>query len=649
MAASRVYRFLLAMQLAQLNIARRSTVTMEQSVKRHNAQHMARKGAGRATNPFPLRQAAPPPSAPFGPRQALPPPPSDLGPRQTPILPPSGLGPQPPAFGRMLKSMTPPPSTSTSTATYTSEGEGGGNATGGIITNTFPPDWPFLPHCLKPKAPGGFLDNTLPTCKEGQTSDFTRDTRIAVVGGGPAGVSVSKLLFDRGFKNIKLIEITDRIGGKSKRFEVDGKAHETGTCYVTGKYECIEAWAGTVHMTEVPIDKARLVNSPNLGFRAPRFVEVGMWAAAYTFKRFSIPPDQFLDTYTAQVQSYVKHWMASMGTLYMFPSHGLPNSVALNMTFEQWLMKRNLTALLSIMTFSMSGQGYGPPDKVSAYHGLTWNHPNLMIGTKKNHAMFKEGFQTLWERLIGSTSVEVSLGTTIKTIKRVPTEGGKTKVAITYEDGRKEDFDWLIMAAPMPEALKLFEHGDLGSEEKDLFSSYAFRQLVFTINKATSTGSLPKDFELFSWADRLGTQSDFYRKTFDWEQRAVARTIYDIDSDDGPLLIRFTSNIKGFSHLGMDILQISSPETTDAKLTELIQSEVGKYGIELEPLARERWNYAPMFTIEEVMQGRPWKIWNIQGRKSTWWVGSYVSFESIADVVDYNFQLIQSRLCDPSR
>jgi hypothetical protein len=57
-----------------------------------------------------------------------------------------------------------------------------------------------LNHCVRPNGSGGLLNTTLPRCTEGQVSVLQPSSRVAVVGGGPAGVSMAKLLHDRGIK-----------------------------------------------------------------------------------------------------------------------------------------------------------------------------------------------------------------------------------------------------------------------------------------------------------------------------------------------------------------------------------------------------------------------------------------------------------------
>jgi len=194
----------------------------------------------------------------------------------------------------------------------------------------------------------------------------------------------------------------------------------------------------------------------------------------------------------------------------------------------------------------------------------------------------------------------------------------------------------------MPRALTLLSEAT--EEELELFGAYNYHELTISVFDANGTGALPADYELFTWADRLASQSDYYRMSL--RDGRVEREMYASNGDDGPITIRNDFNIKGLKHDALSILTLSRPNTTDAELTAATDRDVGRYGLQLDLLARKRWDYMPFYSVQEVVRDRkPWRIWDLQGKNRTWWVGSYASFESVADVLDYNLQLLNRRLC----
>jgi len=510
--------------------------------------------------------------------------------------------------------------------------------------STYPSDWPFLKHCLEPESPGGLLNYNLSQCRSGQSSDFGRNARIAIVGGGPGGVSVAKLLDDRGFKNIKLFESSDRLGGKSKRYDVDGEAHELGTCFLSGKYECIQTWGERMGMHEDAMKPEHLYTILN-GGRVASSLE---GAALQAKEMLGISPQDFRVIYGDAMKRYPIEWTKTMGQQeYMFPSEDTVDMTALNQTYRSWLEERDLLALLPYFVRAMNAQGYGDPKDVPALYGLMWNHPNFVVGGSFGTGtvrMFREGFQTLWERLAGSTQVDVQLNTPVTKIVR--TDKGAT---IHYRSptsifSKKESFDWVVMAAPMPKALPLV--ADATSEERDLFKEYNFHELSMSAYRMPETGALDKDFEMVSYADRLPVQTDYYRMSLGFRNRLV-RKMYDADGVDGPTAIRNTANLKGFKHPVAGTLQITDFRVSDDELDRLVQEDAQALGSRMEKLHVERWDYMPFYSQSEVVQDRkPWRIWNLQGQRRTWWVGSHVSFESVADIVDYSVKLLNARLCE---
>jgi len=530
----------------------------------------------------------------------------------------------------------------------------------GIVENKFPSNWPYLGHCVRPHGEGGLYDKTVRQCKSRESPPFTRDSRIAIVGGGPGGVSMARLLHDRGYTKITLFEKSDRLGGKSQNYNYKGENHDLGTCYLAGKYECIEAWAGDLGLTEKVINVPRYVSSPttpsqknaNQMLTNHNFDVLEWWMAmkSYGLQVKVNNVAEYVESFGANFkmagQKYIQEWGKTMRTTeYMFPTN--PDFKALNQTFLSWLQERDLTALVPRLHVSTGGQGYGRLDSMPALYGLMWNHPNLLSGFGQ-HSMIKEGYQTIWDHLLDGTGVDIRFQQSITKITRGSWRPSRRNIQNVKTTTSDDDFDFLVMAAPMPDALAMMDYTD---EDLDLFGSFYHHELVATILKESSSGDLPRNYELFTWADTLNVQTDISRRTFNSRtDSASSKMTSQIDGEDGPMTIRQTANIKGFKQNVIGTLQISNTATTDDRLKELVLDSLGDYGIKASVLYQKRWpEYMPHLSLEEIVKDRkPWRMWAHQGNKRTWFVGSYVSFESAADVLDYNIQLVNTNLCEPN-
>jgi hypothetical protein len=95
------------------------------------------------------------------------------------------------------------------------------------------------------------------------------------------------------------------------------------------------------------------------------------------------------------------------------------------------------------------------------------------------------------------------------------------------------------------------------------------------------------------------------------------------------------------------IAVIHSPMKTEVELKADMDSHFARFKLTLNVYDSKRWSYFPRYSLSDIVDAKlPWKVWDLQGRRRTFHVGSYVSFESIADILDYNLQLINTHLCD---
>merc|ERR1711994_1021750 len=56
------------------------------------------------------------------------------------------------------------------------------------------------------------------------------------------------------------------------------------------------------------------------------------------------------------------------------------------------------------------------------------------------------------------------------------------------------------------------------------------------------------------------------------------------------------------------------------------------------------WDYFPRWSPEEMIEGRHWQVFEMQGESRMWYAGASVSFESIKSVVEYNNLLLRQMM-----
>ena len=63
-----------------------------------------------------------------------------------------------------------------------------------------------------------------------------KNSRIAIIGAGPAGLSTAWFLGKQGFRNVTVLEKLGRVGGLCKSLTIDGMSYDLGANYITWAY-----------------------------------------------------------------------------------------------------------------------------------------------------------------------------------------------------------------------------------------------------------------------------------------------------------------------------------------------------------------------------------------------------------------------------
>jgi monoamine oxidase len=74
---------------------------------------------------------------------------------------------------------------------------------------------------------------------------MAKELKIAIVGGGVAGLTAAWFLKKAGYKNVTVFEKSERIGGKCKSLTFQGRSFDLGANYITSSYTQIRRLART--------------------------------------------------------------------------------------------------------------------------------------------------------------------------------------------------------------------------------------------------------------------------------------------------------------------------------------------------------------------------------------------------------------------
>ncbi len=236
-----------------------------------------------------------------------------------------------------------------------------------------------------------------------------KDTRIAIIGAGPSGLTLAYYLKGLGFESVKFFEALNQVGGQSITYNTEGIPVEIGTVYLTDGYVLAK------HIAK------------GVGCPAEMLPEAIVLGDKGQLIKPKLPK-------TFDVVRYIYHWLWWYFTGQMRAPKHKDNAIR----FAAWLEKKNLKTLSHGFSFSagLTAQLYGPIKDISAHSGLNWMRPSLFYTARKGRtAHIPQGFQNMWENLGHSLAYPIEFESKIDKVQPMP-DGNRVEL---LRDGKAID------------------------------------------------------------------------------------------------------------------------------------------------------------------------------------------------------------------
>lgn len=475
---------------------------------------------------------------------------------------------------------------------------------------------------------------------------------VAIVGAGPAGLHLARRLFEHGLA-VRIFEAGPQVGGRTRTVDVSGVLQELGAVYVTPQYTLLHEL-----MTEVGLAPDDQLLPPGDDRRSPRQVFVaaddetdpesvtltkhllgaveaqkltellaprGVGEDVIARLANALPDSLQVGSIAADIVRYRQLHREFFGN-YDGRRPPLPPDAklaGLDTSFGALLESRGLGALLNLMTFSTTVQGYGQPEMLSAFYGLWWNSPPFLDDYLKSILglgepivqLIRDGYQTVWQRVAEALPEgAIRTGFEVASIER------KNRVRLTSTAGDAFEADFLVWTAPLPDLLEVVTEAT--DDERTLFSSMESSTVTATLFEAATTKITAPIAYWLTHPHRIRTNGRLFSVRN--SEKALGRD---------PSTTR--QSYVAYQH---------SPDWQpgrEATLRQQLEADLVPWFHDITIRDQRMWRYATQFDRAGIQKRYPWHLDTMQGAKRTWYAGASACFDSVHDVMVHNQQLLE--------
>lgn len=415
-------------------------------------------------------------------------------------------------------------------------------------------------------------------------SGMPKQPRIGIIGGGPGGLSLARLLKQNGLTNLVVFEALPQVGGKSFTVYQGDTVVEMGTCYATFSHKVTNRWMKEYRMPMSALREQR--------FDGADFMDY--------IKAGSGPPLMLQVWRYGRAKARLERALAKPSP----PQWAIEEAA---MPIKDWLDARKLGKIENFIHRSTTNIAYGFVDEIPTVQALRWNDMKLILtGLFKQLKMPVEGWAEFWNRV--AAELDVRLNERVVTIDR-----SGPRIKLITDNGNIEAFDHIVCAIPIDDFALLTEPTE---NEAVVSNSIVWNGYTTTL------------FAAENWFTDVNTES--YRETVlpgaKLGQLLSARR-------DG-----YERDFGGHLYLSGQL----SGDYSGPELVELLKQDVAKQGAEVtNVIVQKMWKYHARYKQQAILDGLMQRLEDMQGDSHTWYTGATFAHEAVSHIVNYNTQLVQ--------
>ena len=415
-------------------------------------------------------------------------------------------------------------------------------------------------------------------------SPLPQNDRIAsyvILGAGPAGLTMARMLRDRGIEDVIVLEASDKVGGKCLSTGVGDHIVEFGTCYAIWSHKYIlkqmkKLGIGRNFLRAQRIDDRELMDYIKDGDGPPFLYQV------------------------------IKYLRLRSKLMARADRNDAKINEILAQSTETWLKQHNLGKIERMMHRVVTSIGYGYLNRLPLIHAFRWvDFDMLVTGLLKFTVMPEGGWQNFWDKFSESLDVRLREGAT-------EIERGADGVLIKTTSGAEYRGAYLINTIPLSQFSKLTEPT---SSELQVAQSIEWGGYTTSL---VSVAAWEHNAPVNAWSETCATDANDGQILF---------SRFECPNEDGRLL--FT------------VGQLSSAYNLDELSEMAVYSASERGAIDPRLIQQIVWSYMPTYRPESVRDGLIQTMSDMQGESRTFHTGASFSHEAVSTISTFNQRLIE--------